>query len=216
MAENGSAHIGERIAKYRKLAGFKTAKALSDALGDGVTVAVIQNIESGRRRDLSISQLIRIADAVEISPVFLMYDIELPGKTVAIEGAPDRVGSMRGVEFDMWFTGEGRPRGENTTNKFLALLRARTRNYVKLTFQLSSYLHKRASIDELGEGSMYWEEREFVGDRPLEYARWELREMEKDLHENGVDLTDVLSPPFPNPLLAGKLASESNQDSRDG
>lgn len=66
--EKDASHIGARIAAMRKLAGIKTAKELVQKINDeSVTLAVIQSLESGRKKDLRVSQLVLIADALNVS-----------------------------------------------------------------------------------------------------------------------------------------------------
>ena len=54
--------IGKRIADYRKFGKIGTAADLAARIPNPkVTASVIQNIESGRKADLSVSQLLDIA-----------------------------------------------------------------------------------------------------------------------------------------------------------
>lgn len=69
--------LGERLAYYRKLRGFKTPQALADAIPDGkVSRATIVNIEAGRKADPSISDLIALSYGLAISPLALLFDFE--------------------------------------------------------------------------------------------------------------------------------------------
>ena len=67
--------IGVRIARYRKAAGL-TARELSDALGGSMSREVLANVESGRKPDISVDQLIAIAKALAVSPATLAIPVD--------------------------------------------------------------------------------------------------------------------------------------------
>lgn len=97
--------IGRRVAAYRKSAGFKTAEDLANAIPNAaVTKSTIQNVESGRKQDLSVSQLLDIAKALDIPPVALAVPINLPMEKAEIPGVGDAVASMTNLEVVRWFT----------------------------------------------------------------------------------------------------------------
>lgn len=89
----------------RKGQGFRTALDLAAAIPSGrVTESVIQNIESGRRSDLSVSQLLEIAAALDVSPMFLLVPVGLPGAQVDLVNVGDPVAGMTAAEFADWVT----------------------------------------------------------------------------------------------------------------
>lgn len=47
---------------------------------------VITNVESGRKRDLTVSELVLLADALHVSPLFLIVDPRHPWEAVDIPG----------------------------------------------------------------------------------------------------------------------------------
>jgi transcriptional regulator with XRE-family HTH domain len=68
---------GLRLRQMRKLCGF-TQKALAavinrDAPAENVTVAVVQNLESGRTT-MSARRLLALAEALHVAPVELLED----------------------------------------------------------------------------------------------------------------------------------------------
>jgi transcriptional regulator with XRE-family HTH domain len=98
--------IGKRIAAARKQRGMSTARDLADAIPvEAISEAVIQNIEAGRKVELSVSQLLNIAHALRVPPLFLLAPVGLPlyGPDVPNLG-PDLQG-MSTIEFDAWLTG---------------------------------------------------------------------------------------------------------------
>lgn len=71
--------LGKRIADYRKLHGFKNAQALADAINDErVSRSTIVNLELGRKKDATTTELILIAKALRVSPVSLLVDLSKP------------------------------------------------------------------------------------------------------------------------------------------
>lgn len=76
MSERPSDRFGERLTYYRKLAGL-SAEALSRRV-PGMSRAVIANIESGRKRDVTVDELIALAWALDVPPVVLALPIERP------------------------------------------------------------------------------------------------------------------------------------------
>jgi len=75
--------IGTRIALYRRLAGL-TAETLAAQVGTGMTRSVIANIESGRKADISVAQLLAISEVLGISPIALMLPLENPSSRISL------------------------------------------------------------------------------------------------------------------------------------
>jgi transcriptional regulator with XRE-family HTH domain len=97
--------IGRRIANYRRMRGFDTAKQLADAIpNEKMTASVIQNIESGRKSDLAVSQLLDIARGIGVSPLFLLTPVGRPFDKIDLPGVGADVANMTVHEFDVWLT----------------------------------------------------------------------------------------------------------------
>lgn len=95
--------IGRRIAKYRRFCGFSTASDLAEAIQNPrITPATIANIESGRRADVSVMQLLEIAGALGISPTLLMSDVFRPGGSPEIRGVTKGVASVSNYKLQGW------------------------------------------------------------------------------------------------------------------
>ena len=77
MTQKAGEGVGERISRYRR-ANKLTAQQLAEAAGEGLTRPIIANLESGRRNDISVRQLMAIAVALGVPPVALIYDVERP------------------------------------------------------------------------------------------------------------------------------------------
>lgn len=97
--------IGTRIAAYRRKAGFDRAADLAAAIpNDRITTSVIQNIESGRKADISVTQLLEISYALGITPVMLLAPTMARDDRVNLPGLSEPIASMTSGEFDRWIT----------------------------------------------------------------------------------------------------------------
>ncbi|MEW2010753.1 helix-turn-helix transcriptional regulator [Microbacterium sp. NPDC078814] len=97
--------IGDRIALFRRKAGFDKAADLADAIpNERITTSVIQNIESGRKADISVTQLLEIAFALEISPLFLLAPMNDRMARVDLPNVSEPISSMRADDFDRWIS----------------------------------------------------------------------------------------------------------------
>jgi transcriptional regulator with XRE-family HTH domain len=101
------ASIGTRIQAVRKHRGIRTTKELADMIpGDNVTEAILQNIEAGRKSDLAVSQLLNIAHALGVTPLFLLAPIGNPTNKLDLPNLSDAFHGMTVIEFDAWISGE--------------------------------------------------------------------------------------------------------------
>lgn len=93
--------LGLRVAKYRKMAGFRDAQALADAVpSESVTRSTIVNIELGRKSDPSIGELLAIAETLNRSPLELLLDLEDP---FAVAELPTMARTLTNLEAERWF-----------------------------------------------------------------------------------------------------------------
>ena len=74
--------------------------------GGNVTEAVLQNLEAGRKQDLSVSQLLNISHALRVPPVFLLAPIGRPHDQLDLVNLSDTFEGMTVAEFDAWISGE--------------------------------------------------------------------------------------------------------------
>lgn len=70
--------IGQNIARYRKAEGLSAAE-LADKTGEGLTRSVLANLENGRKDDVTVKQLMALANALRVPPAFLIADLFDPG-----------------------------------------------------------------------------------------------------------------------------------------
>jgi transcriptional regulator with XRE-family HTH domain len=98
--------VGARIAAARKMRGFKSTRELAAAIpGDSVTGSILQNIEAGRKNDLAVAQLLNIAAALKISPLFILAPLGSPHERLDLPNISPAVAEMSVAEFDAWVSG---------------------------------------------------------------------------------------------------------------
>jgi transcriptional regulator with XRE-family HTH domain len=98
--------VGARIAALRKARGFASTKALAEAIpGDSVTESILQNIEANRKNDLAVAQLLNIAVALRVSPLFILAPLGSPHEHLDLPHITPAVAEMSVAEFDAWVSG---------------------------------------------------------------------------------------------------------------
>jgi transcriptional regulator with XRE-family HTH domain len=98
--------LGERIQAARKARGIRSAKALADLIDNGtVSEATLQNIETGRLTNVSVSQLLNIAYALKVAPSLLLAPLGRPTDTIDLPNLSSGLAAMTTAEFDAWLTG---------------------------------------------------------------------------------------------------------------
>ncbi|QPZ39522.1 helix-turn-helix domain-containing protein [Paramicrobacterium chengjingii] len=168
--------IGKRLAEYRRLAGL-SARELAERAGAGLSRGVIANIESGRKADLTVDQLIAVCAVLGIPPSALALPVDQPKRFVRLSGQnADSVErrTVRSWAALEWFHGgnwvldsdDGRPNAASTLSRAIA---EGVREYVK---------YHVASAANIGHGT------------ELENIEKGLKEAEENLRKLGVDLTD--------------------------
>ncbi|MFF2389130.1 hypothetical protein [Agromyces sp. NPDC058104] len=102
------AAFGRRVKDARAARGFRSSLDLAKAIGNGaVSHNVLRNIESGRKAELSIVQVLEIAMALEVTPLALIVDFSRPFEPIDIQGLGPVFSRMTALEFDRWFAASG-------------------------------------------------------------------------------------------------------------
>ena len=97
--------IGSRIRLARRERGFRTTGELAGAIpGGNVTEAILENIESGRKADISVSQLLNIARGLNVPVSMLLAPIGTPGAELDLPNLSDDFTGMTAAEFDSWLS----------------------------------------------------------------------------------------------------------------
>lgn len=107
MEENGTdVGIGHRIRSVRRARGIKSTADLAALIpGANISGAVLRNIEAGVKIDLTVSQLLNIARALTVSPIFLLASIREPDSRLDIPNLSAALRQMSAIEFDEWLSG---------------------------------------------------------------------------------------------------------------
>jgi transcriptional regulator with XRE-family HTH domain len=97
--------LGARIQAARKARGMRSTKDLADAIkGGNVTESIIENIESGRKVSLDISQLLNIAMALRMPLSYLLAPLGNPHGPLDLPNLSDDFAGMTAIEFDGWLS----------------------------------------------------------------------------------------------------------------
>lgn len=97
--------VGARIKLARRQRGYRTTRELADAIpGGNVTAAILENIESGRKADISVSQLLNIARALGVPPSMLLASMSNPNSKLDLPNLSDAFDGMTAAEFDCWLS----------------------------------------------------------------------------------------------------------------
>lgn len=102
MTARPSSGLGDRLARYRKMAGM-SAQDLSDNLGGELSRSVIANIESGRKTDITVDQMLAIAWVLDIPPVALALPLHEPFRHVQIVRGKNAYHSTTAARLIDWF-----------------------------------------------------------------------------------------------------------------
>lgn len=107
MEENATpSSIGQRIRAARKARRIKSTAELASLIPGGhLTGTVLRNIEAGVKPDLTVSELLNIAHALGIAPVFLLADLRTPSSTLDLPNLSDELTRMSALELDAWLSG---------------------------------------------------------------------------------------------------------------
>lgn len=104
MAEFGTEDsVGARIKAARKARGFASIPALAAAIEPAEpSAAILANIESGRKVDLNVVQLLNIAMALKVPLSFLLAPLRRPDDPLDLPGLSGDFDGMTVSEFDAW------------------------------------------------------------------------------------------------------------------
>lgn len=96
--------VGGRIQALRRARGMRTSKDLADAIGGGMTVSIIENIELGRKANLDVSQLLSIAMALQVPPSYVLAPMNDPDAPLDLPGLSPAFDGMTAIQFDAWLS----------------------------------------------------------------------------------------------------------------
>lgn len=156
LTESG---VGNRIQAARKLRGLTNSKDLIDAIpGGSMTNATLQNIEAGRKAELTVSQLLNISATLQMPPVYLLAPVGLPEATLDIPNLSRDFDGMTVLQFDAWLAGttdgayRWKTREERTERDQLRAMRE-LESSIRERNRLRSILQTERDSNEDGVGS---------------------------------------------------------------
>lgn len=106
MTEKFTAAFGKRVKRMRRAAGYRSTSDLAEMIRNpAITGSVLQNIESGRKAEVSVVHLLEIARALEVTPIVLLADFTAPDENLSIDGLGPNFSRMTAAGFDAWLQG---------------------------------------------------------------------------------------------------------------
>lgn len=178
--------IGDRIQAARKQRGMKSTRELADLIpGGNVTESILQNIEAGRKEDLTISQWLNIAFALNISPAFLLAPMGLPSASLDLAGLSPELAALTVLEFDSWLSNS-----QNAVYKWTTEDQRTERNQLQAMRDLEIQLQERSRL----RTALELERRQNLTAAEIEeLQRWDTTEERLDHAQRQVDqLTSYL------------------------
>lgn len=182
MTSRPSTGLGDRLARYRKMAGL-SAQDVSERLGGELSRSVIANIESGRKSDITVDQLLALAWVLDIPPVALALPIHEPFRHVQVVKGDSVTQSMTAATLIDWFLERPgfnerlKPAGPGRT-LVLAILKALSRYQ---SDRRRAYLDSRRTDEQKNSDPARYAENE----RELAASRQELLDLGVDVAERG-------------------------------
>lgn len=97
--------IGERVQAARRMRGLRSRQDLVDRVAhSSVTEPILANIEAGRKGDLSVSQLLNISYALQLSPSYLLAPLGDPTAHLDLPNLTPELAAMTPRQFDAWIS----------------------------------------------------------------------------------------------------------------
>lgn len=169
--------IGARVAAYRKMNGW-SGDDLVERAGHGISRAVLANIETGRKRDLSVVHLFALARALQVPPAVLLFDVTKPFEPTTLKRNADGSGDdyMTVWMALEWMSGQnigGLP-DESLPSMDAFLIVDEVREYIRATGEVRDIEVEVVRLDVLLE----------AGKLPSGLKSW--RDYQKDLYDKGI------------------------------
>lgn len=206
-----SQSVAREVRRNREMRGM-SAQQLSDEcskLGLPIHRSVISNFENGRRGNLTIPELLVIARALDVAPIFLLFPV---GFVETVEALPGE--DPRPIDALMWFAGDLErrvPRRERRVEDRIPfrLVLDEDQLVKQLGWEVELGLHLP------GKAEFYLAEERAWGDKSLA-ARAEVRRLKKKLQalEEAVDVLDTEQIAEVRRDLEDAVRHDSEMDSR--
>lgn len=90
---------GRRLLALREERGLSAAQVVARIPESGITRNMIANLEGGRKRDLTVTEAMQLASALDVSVLALMVDARTPFAPVDVEGLAAPASSATMAEY---------------------------------------------------------------------------------------------------------------------
>lgn len=97
--ESDASFVGKRLAQLRKSKNITAAQLADLVPSSSITKTVITNVESGRKRDLTVTELIQLAAALNVPIVSLLVDTQSPWAPADLPGLINGLDGLSNVEY---------------------------------------------------------------------------------------------------------------------
>ena len=95
--------FGERVKRVRLERGFRTISDFASHLDSkSLSLAILKNIESGRRKEVSVHHLLELADGLRVTPLVLLFDMRDPLGQTDLPGLPPRLAARTNEDLEYW------------------------------------------------------------------------------------------------------------------
>ena len=123
---------------------MRTAADLAAAIPGGVVKeSTIQNVEAGRKAELTVSQLLNIAFALRLPPAYLLAPLGNPDGKIDLAYLSDDLENMKVVEFENWLSGN-----VNGAYSVSSAAEHRDRNQLQALRELEVELRERKRLSQ--------------------------------------------------------------------
>jgi transcriptional regulator with XRE-family HTH domain len=129
---------------------MKSQSDLANAINhESVTTAVIQNLEAGRKTEVTVSQLLNIAFALGMPPAFLLAPLGSSGARLDLPNLAEELAGLSPAEFDAWLS--GLPNGTHRFNSAEEQLSISQLEAIRQLAQTDRELHRLRVLKQLEE-----------------------------------------------------------------
>lgn len=165
--------IAREVVRYRKLRGMTAQQVVDACAAQGLPMkrTVLVNLETGRRGNITLSELIVLAAVLKIPPLQLVFPV---GHDETVELLPDRREDVwRAAQ---WFTGEATLAYNEPSDSFIALFRQHTRHYTRW-LELAQRARTGLAASEMLAGEVDREAKRLRAERDEALSKVELHHL---------------------------------------
>lgn len=203
-------NFGRRVRGLRRTEGFRSARELAEEISNPVvSESVVRNIESGRKADVSLVHVLEISQALDLSPIALLFDYRRPFQPVPPLGFGALFAGKCSSDLDIWFSQPDNPLRfesggyrDSPLEVQRLLVARRVDHCLRVREQLDT---QRGWSGVIGNG-ISDERPTFQREAARKSTQVMLESALSDAHELGLDLTGGAPSPSPPDGLLARMA----------